>query len=105
MHLFFDHLVVFSKVEKKLGKNSKVIEDKTELWNLIDEIIQHRVICCVLEKLPAEDHNEFLEKFHSCPYEDAIMGYISIRSGQDITEYLKKELENLEDEILELIDG
>ena len=66
--LYYDRLIVFEEVEAEIKKVAKTSEEKEELWREVDEIIHHKLMGCVLEKLPCEHHHDFLEKFekHYC---------------------------------------
>lgn len=103
MILFFDHLVNLTEVESKL-RGVPTSEEKLELWNLIDEIVHNRVISLILDRLPNEDHNEFLEKYHKAPYDVEIIEYINLRVDGDISEHIIKEVNLLKAEMLKLID-
>ena len=65
--LFYDHLITLDEIEVVIKKNASSKEEKEELWALVDEIVTHKVLEKVLDKLPREHHEEFLELFHKCP--------------------------------------
>jgi hypothetical protein len=75
--LFYDNLIVF------------------------DEIVNHKVIEKILDSLPRESHEEFLELFHECPHDEtAIFGYLKGKAGKDMKGELKEELVNISSDIL-----
>ncbi|HKC05203.1 MAG TPA: hypothetical protein VKC54_05030 [Patescibacteria group bacterium] len=99
--LFFDHLLEFKKIDKEIKEVAKTAEEREELWGLVDEIIHHKVMGCILDKLPRVHHEEFLEMFHSAPHdEELIFGYLRGKVGADIEEKLKKEIEGMSEELL-----
>ena len=104
-HIFYDRLIVFEEVETEIKKVAKTSEEKEELWREIDEIIHHKLMGCVLEKLPKECHHEFLKKFEKAPYDEGLFKFLTEKIGEDIEEFLKVETEKLKTELLQLIKG
>jgi len=99
--LFFDHLLEFKKLDREIRKIAKTTEEREEIWALVDEIIHHKVVGCILDKLPRDNHEEFLEIFHKAPHdEELIFGYLKTKVGPDIEETLKKEIEKISEELL-----
>ena len=80
---------------------AKSTEEREELWGLVDEIIHHKVMGCILDKLPRESHEEFLDMFHTSPHdEELIFGYLRTKVGPDIEENLKEEIAKISEELL-----
>ena len=103
--IFYDRLIVFEEVEAEIKKVAKTPEEKEELWKEVDEILHHKLIGCVLEKLPEESHKEFLEKFEKAPQDEGLFKFLTQKVGEDIEEFLKVETEKLKKELLNLIKG
>lgn len=102
--LFFDHLVVFEKIETVIKKTSSSKEEREEHWKLVDEIVTHKVLEKVLDRLPRTHHEEFLELFHKCPHDEiTIFGYLKSKVGENIENDLKNDLRNLEADLLKLL--
>ncbi|MCX6705338.1 MAG: hypothetical protein NT162_03320 [Candidatus Woesebacteria bacterium] len=102
--LFFDHLIILEEVEGEIKKSASSKEEQEELWGLVDGMVTNKVLEKVLDKLPKENHVEFLELFHKCPHdEEVIFGYLKGKAGEDIEETLRKELENIDTDILKEI--
>ena len=99
-HIFYDRLIVFEEVEAEIKKVAKTPEEKEELWREVDEIVHHRVMGCILDRLPREHHQEFLERFHKAPYDEGLIPFLTERIGEDTEEFIKIETENLKKEIL-----
>ena len=70
--VFFDKLIVLDDVEKKINSISTSVEEKDELWQIVDEMICHKVMGICLDKLPKQHHIEFLDKFEKTPYDEAM---------------------------------
>ncbi|MDP3994584.1 MAG: hypothetical protein Q8P91_02035, partial [bacterium] len=74
--IFFDHLIELETVEAEIKKASKTSEEREELWKIVDDIINHKVLEFVLDKLSIKHHGEFLEKFHQAPHDTDIISYL-----------------------------
>lgn len=103
--LFFDHLLSLEEVEKEINKVSSTKEEKEELWVIVDEIVQHRVVGCILGKLPEKDHPEFLERFHQAPHDENIISFLVEKIGENIEEIIRQEIGGIAYELLAEIRG
>lgn len=74
-------------------------QEEEEIWTLIEETIHTRAIDAVLEKLPMEKHEEFLEKFRQKPDDSALFDYLR-EHAKDIDNHFKKVFQSLEEEII-----
>lgn len=102
--MYFDHLLKLEKVDKEINKVAKTKEEKEELWALVDEIIHHKVMGCVLDRLPRDSHEEFLGIFEHAPHDDQlIFDYLKKKVGNNIEEILEAELGKVTTELLETI--
>lgn len=99
--LFFDHLLELNELDHEIKKIAKTREEREELWALVDEIIHHKALGCILDRLPRDNHEEFLEMFHKSPYDEGLLiGYLKEKVGENIEEILKTELGSLAFELL-----
>lgn len=99
--LFFDHLLNLDKLEKEIKKVAKTPEEREEIWHLVDEIIHHKALGCVLDHLPKDNHEEFIEMFTKAPHnESMIFDYLKDRISENIEEILARELGVVSSEIL-----
>jgi len=99
-HIFYDKLLALEDLEKEIKKVAKTSEEKEELTALVDEIIHHKVMGCILDKLPRERHHEFLEIFEKSPHdEDLLFGYLRERVGEDVEDSLKQEIDKIASEL------
>lgn len=103
--IFFDHLIKLEIVEAEIKKASKTPEEKEELWKIVDDIVNHKALGFILDKLPIQHHGEFLEKFHQAPHDTNLINYLSEKIGENIEELLRQELGNLAYELLNEIGG
>lgn len=101
--LFFDQLVVLDDLDGEIKKVAKSKEEKEELWQLVDEMVHHRVLGCVLDALPRRHHDEFLERFHKAPHDESLMDYLREKVGENIDELIRQEIGGLAFELLEEI--
>ncbi|MBI1864120.1 hypothetical protein HYS03_02860 [Candidatus Woesebacteria bacterium] len=102
--LFFDQLVNLEKIQKEIDSIATSREEKEELWQLVDELVHHRVIGCILDNLPHEHHHDFLTQFHARPYDERILDYLEEKIDGNTRELIIKEVDNLALEILEDIN-
>lgn len=98
--IFYDHLIVLEEVDRQIKDNVETSEEKEELWQVVDEIIHHRVLGCVLDHLPGEYHEEFLGKFHEAPHDESLLDYLNEKIKENIEELIKQEIGGLASEIL-----
>lgn len=101
--LFFDSLVDLSKVEKEIKKITKDKEVQEEFMHLIDEMVHHRVIGCILDKLPEQHHEEFVGHITDRPDDESVFEYLKQRIGDDVSHFIKEEMYVLGKELLEMI--
>jgi hypothetical protein len=102
--IFYDHLIIFEEVELHIKDSAETKEEKEELWQIVDEIVHHRVLHCLLEHLPHDHHQNFLEKYHECPYDEALLDYLNEKIEGDVEKVIKKEISGLEKEILKELE-
>jgi hypothetical protein len=102
--IFYDHLIDLEKVEKHIKKVAKTPEEKEEFYRLIDEIVHHKVLGCILEKLPNEHHEEFLTKLADRPHDEDLLQYLKTRVSVDIEDFIKQEIHLLAVELLLILE-
>jgi hypothetical protein len=101
--LFFDHLIDFREIDKEIKSLAKTQEERDELWALVDELVHHKVIGCILEKLPKQSHEEFLFRLHDSPYDESLMDYLKEKIDTNIEELIRQEIGTLAYDILQEI--
>jgi hypothetical protein len=101
--IFYDHIIVLEEVEREIGSLAKSQEEKHELWQIVDEIVHHKVFGCILDNLPKKYHQEFLGKFHETPHDETLLDFLKERVKEDIEELIRQEIGDLASEILQEI--
>ncbi len=102
--VFYDHLIDLKKVEKHIKKVAKTPEEREELYKLVDEIVHHRVIGCILDNLPEDEHEVFMRKLIKKPHDRRIMKYLAKRVAKDVEEFIKSEINKLAVELLSIVE-
>lgn len=103
--IFWDSVIDTKGLEREINKIARSPEEKYELWALVDEIIHHRVLGCIVDKLPREHHEEFLSEFSKRPHDENLWDILKTKAVHDIEVFIVKEIRDLTDEILRYIDG
>lgn len=101
--IFYDHLIILEEVDRHIKDAVETSGEREELWQVVDEIVHHRVLFCVLDHLPGEHHEEFLGKFHQAPHDESLLNYLSEKIKKNIEELIKQEIGELATELLEEI--
>jgi hypothetical protein len=101
--IFYDHLIIFVDLHSKVKEIAEIEEERHELYKIIDEIIHHRVLGCILDVLPKDHHREFVERFHQEPHNDELLSYLNEKTPEeiDIENHIKSDIKKLEEELLE----
>lgn len=102
--LFFDKLIVLDKLDLHIKKKYESNEERQELWQMVEEIIHHKVMGCCLDHLPKEHHNEFLDLFHKSPYDENLLKFLSDKTKKDMKKIIKDEIKMLTKDLL-LLDS
>lgn len=90
--LFFDYLVILDDVESEIKDIAESEDERHELWQIVDETINNRVLELLLDKLEEEHHDEFLERFHGAPYDESLILFLNHRIGGNIENIIKDEV-------------
>ncbi len=98
--IFYDHLINFEKIEKIIKSSASSLDEKEELWKIVDEIVHHKVMGCILDNLDEKHHEEFLKRFTNAPFDDGLIIYLEEKSSGKISEVVKKTTAEIETEIL-----
>lgn len=104
-NLFYDKLISLGDIEKKIKENIKDPAEREEIYHLIDEIIHHRVVGCVLDQLPQKHHNKFLNHLSDAPHDEGILEYLKEKIKVDVIGLIKHEVGLVANEIGGLIQS
>lgn len=102
--VFYDFLLDFGGVEKRVNAVVETTEERHELWQLIDEIIHHRLMGCVFDCLPQGYYEEFLGMFEEKPYDENLIEFLEEKSQTNIHQTIAREIEKIISEIDEIIN-
>ncbi|MGD8744646.1 MAG: hypothetical protein PVJ52_03570 [Candidatus Woesebacteria bacterium] len=102
--VFYDHLIGLEDLEREINSVFEGSEEKEELWQLVDEIIHHRVLGCVLDNLPHEHHEEFISNFHESPHDETHFEYLEQKTEGGIVKEIKISIKQIGDELVSLIE-
>lgn len=102
--IFYDQIVDLEAVEKKIKKIARTAEEREELYQLVDEILHHKVLGCILDKLPKENHEEFLTKFSEKPHDEGLWHYLAEKIREDVEAFIKYEVHKLVVELTSFVE-
>lgn len=102
--IFYDDLVDMDKVSAKIKKIARTSEEREELYGLVDEIVHHKVIGCILDRLPEQHHQEFLTNFGERPHDEGLLIYLKERIEDDVVGFIKEEIHKLSVELLMFVE-
>lgn len=97
--VFYDRLIILDDIDKVIKNHAGSEEERAELWHLVDEIIHHRVMGCILDQLPQEKHHEFLEKFTANPHDESLLDWLGTWIG-DVAGAIGTEIKEISSDIL-----
>lgn len=98
--IFFDHLIELNRIEVIIRNSTSSKEEQEELWQLVEEIVHTKVLHLILDKLPRDHHNEFLEEFTNAPHDEMHIHFLNDKTGEDIEVIIQGEMQSLEEEII-----
>lgn len=101
--IFWDNFIDLTKVEKKIKKIVKNPDEREEIYALIDEIVHHRCLGCILDNLPQSEHKNFISEFSKRPHDESLFDYLREKVEVDFKEFIKMEMHALMDEILLIV--
>lgn len=101
--IFYDHLIIFVDLHSKVKEIAEIEEERHELYKIIDEIIHHRVLGRILDALPKDHHEDFIDRFHREPHSEELIVYLNEKTPEeiDIENHIREDIEKLEQELLE----
>jgi len=98
--VFYDKIISLDRLDKEIAKISSSLEEKEELWHLVDGLIHHRVVAGILDNLEVKHHDEFLVRLYNKPHSEGLLSYLQKKIKIDVEEFIKVEIMNLIEEIL-----
>jgi hypothetical protein len=98
--IFYDHLIILNNLELKIIDLELEPEEKEAINQLVEETVHYRVMTKILDLLPKDYHEEFLDFFYQAPHEENLLSYLQEKI-EDIEAIIKKEIDDLEKTLLE----
>lgn len=98
--LFYDHLIIWEKLTRSLDTLGADGEERLQIIEIIEESLHTEILIVVLEHLPREKHEEFLDLFHAAPHDESHLAYIKKHGHTDIEEKIRKKSDELIEEII-----
>lgn len=99
--IFFDEFLDLKDLEREIKALVHSEEERFELWDIIDDTLNHKILTIVLRELPKEHHLEFLELFQTRPHDDKLTKYLKEKIGNNFEEILKEEIGKIGFDLLE----
>lgn len=98
--LFYDHLIDKKELHLHIESVEAPQEKKSNLKQLVDDILHSGLMQFVLSKLPSKKHRTFLNKLHHTPYDPELLDYLKEHIDQEIEDQIQKEFTRLKKLIL-----
>ncbi len=102
--IFYDHLLSLEEIEKIINASSESIEEKSELWQIVDDTVHHHILMVILDNLPRQHHEEFLQLFYDKPYDTELVEYLNAKISTPLETLIQQENDRLIDLILKDIE-
>jgi|SRR5581483_8348827 len=94
-------LTRLEKLEKIIKQSSANSDEKEELWTVVQEIVHHRIIGCILDNLDKSHHEAFMSKYlDKKNIDEEIISFLEEKEGKEITHKLHNTIQEIEEEIL-----
>ncbi len=90
--LFYDRWLDLDRLERKVKKVIGKNENFAEVCQIIDEIIQHRIILSILKVLPQEHHHDFALLLSKNPAGDEILDFLKNKTKEDLMKVVKEAI-------------
>lgn len=99
-HVYYDSLLDLEPVEQAINSLATTATEKHKLWHIVDEMVHHSVLDCVLDNLDEAHHQEYLSLFATAPQDEHILAYLGEHIEQDISQLIRDRIARLVTEIL-----
>ncbi len=100
-HLFYDHLIEWDHLIKGLDELGAEGEDRIEIVELAEETLHTEIFVVILDHLPHEKHDEFIELFLAAPYASTHLTYLHGNGIFPIEDKIRGFSRRIIEEILE----
>ena len=102
--IFFDNLIEIEQVEIYIDRVVETHEEKEDLWELVDEYINRKIVSSILSQLDENSQEEFLSMFLTKPYDSGIKDYLDSKLDDPLEYLIGLSTENIVKELEELFE-
>lgn len=102
--IFFDHYLEIEDIKIFIDEMAQTHEEKEDLWNLVDEYINHKIISSILTKLDDESQEEFLKMFFDKPYDSGIISYLDNKLGVAVGEIINLKIGEIKKDLRDIFE-
>jgi len=99
--IFYDHLVNKNDILMQIEKMNQPENHKGKMRQLVDDIIHQGLVEYILQKLHPHQHNTFLSRLETAPYDPELINYLKDHASVDIEKELQDEANKLIEQIKE----
>lgn len=82
--IFYDHLIIIEEIWDEVESLPLHAHEKQSAKKLADEYVHHRVLTLILDLLPRDHHEDFLNRFHHAPHDVLHLKYLEEKIGKQI---------------------
>ncbi|MBX4205761.1 hypothetical protein KW795_01045 [Candidatus Microgenomates bacterium] len=101
--IFWDQYLDLDDINREIIQISSSTDERDELSQIVDGIIHHRLMSCILGNLEEADHEEFLLMFAKAPHDQNLTEFLKDRIKSDFVQLIKLEVEKIRQEILSFL--
>ena len=98
--LFYYPLIKTKRISLELEKTGLQGEEYKEVLCLVEQTINTRALSALLNKLPEEKHEAFMEKLSQAPHSEELWDFFG-EEKDNAKDHLSQVFRRLEEEILE----
>lgn len=104
-HLFYDHYLDLSPIEKKLKALPLTHLQTQKLWQAVDSLAFHHVLNVILTNLPQKHHHRFLRRLHQKPHSPSVIAFLEKHSAQELKSQFSQASLLITTEVLTILEG
>lgn len=101
--IFYDHLIIIEEVIAVLDEHKMSPKERTELLQLMDQTLHHRILDVILTLLPKEHHETFLTRFHKAPHDAGLILFLKEHTTVNIEKKILTEANKTKKELIKLL--
>lgn len=101
--IFYDHFLKIEEIITVFDEYELDLEEKEELFSIVDETFHHQILETILDLLPLEVHEDFLNRFYQAPHDGNLLLFLQENVSVNIEEVLKTRAEKIKKEIFSSI--